>query len=488
MKRLNKILPILLFVLCAFVMVGCKDKNNDDNINDDDDNRPIITPNDETVHIKYWHANGAALTTVLEKIKADFEAKYNGKYIVDLTSYGDYTTLRDTIASSIAAGDAPTAAQTYPDHVSLYLEGEALASLDRYINDPTYGMSKEEQAQFIEGFWAEGTIYDKVGRRYAMPFNKSTELMYYNKDMFDKYGWSVPTTWDEVIAICEKFKQTTEYQKAVSEYDGLVYGLGYDSEANLFITLTQQYGATFTSFDAIGKGVYNAFGANATDTAKSKLALSWFYQQYQKGNVATSTAFGVNYCSDAFKNGQCIMIIGSSAGASYHNGLESIVTKFTTGVAAVPQKDVKNGQVIQQGTNVSLFKCATAEEELGGWLWLKHMVSYESALIWATETSYFPIRKDVINSKAYQNHINGVTVVENLDGTTTEIQGTPSLSAQAKKTGLLQQNWFYTTAAFPGSAKARDEAEIIVQRLLYGADRPTIDTVYQEAYNSILFD
>lgn len=148
MKRVNKILPILLFVLCAFVMVGCKgggEENNPGEIIDDDD-RPIITPNDETVHISYWHANGAALTTVLESIKADFEAKYKGKYIVDLTSYGDYTTLRDTISSSIAAGDAPTAAQTYPDHVSLYLEGEALASLNRYMKHPTYGMTADEQA------------------------------------------------------------------------------------------------------------------------------------------------------------------------------------------------------------------------------------------------------------------------------------------------------------------------------------------------------
>ncbi len=471
MKKMNKILSFLLLALTAFVFVGCGGGNK---------------PTDGAIHIRYWHANGAELTTVLEKIKAEFEKKYEEKYVVDLTSYGDYTTLRDTIAGSIAAGDAPTAAQTYPDHVSLYLEGAALVSLDKYINDPEYGMSKEEQAQFIDGFWNEGTIYDAAGTRYAMPFNKSTELMYYNKDIFTKYGWNVPTTWDEVIDICEKFKQTTEYQKAVTDYDGLVYGLGYDSEANLFITFTQQYGATYTSFDAQGNGIYNAFGANAADTAKSKEALSWYYTQYQNKNIATTTAFGANYCSDAFKNGQCIMTIGSSAGASYNDGQNSTTTKFTTGVSAVPQLNTENGQVIQQGTNVSLFECATAEEELGGWLWLKHMVSYESALTWATETSYFPIRKDVINSKKYQNHINGVIEIEAADGTVTEMPGEPTLRAQAKKAGLAQQNWFYTNIAFPGSSKARDKAETMVQRLLYGSDQPTIDQVYQEAYDSIM--
>lgn len=467
MKKMNKIICLFVLVASMFAVVSCKDDKNDN-----------------AIHIKYWHANGAELTTVLEQIKADFEAKYDGKYVVDLTSYGDYQTLRDTIAGSIAAGDAPTAAQTYPDHVSLYLEGNALASLDKYINDPVNGMSADEQAQIIEGFWAEGVIYDEAGTRYAMPFNKSTELMYYNKDMFEKYNWNVPTTWDEVIEICEKFKQTTEYQTAVTAYEGLVYGLGYDSEANLFITFTQQYGATYTSFDANGQGVFNAFGGNAEDTAKSKSALNWYYQQYLKKNIATTTAFGANYCSDAFKNGQCIMTIGSSAGASYNDGQNSNGEKFTTGVAPVPQVNPEKGQVIQQGTNVSLFKCADAEVELGGWLWLKHMVSYESALRWATNTSYFPIRKDVINSKQYQNHINGIIEIE-VDGQIIEQQGQVSLRAQAKKAGIGQQNWFYTNIAFPGSSKARDKAETMVQRLLYGSDNPTVDQVYQEAFDSL---
>jgi multiple sugar transport system substrate-binding protein len=218
--------------------------------------------------IEYWHANGAALTTVLEQIKASFEEKYP-EYEVTLVSYGDYTTLRDTITGAIAGGVTPTAAQTYPDHVALYLQGKSLVALDKYINDPKYGMTKEEQAQFVEGFWNEGTIYDEAGTRYAMPFNKSTELMYYNADIFAKYKWNVPQTWDDVVSVAEAWKKTPEYTAAVQKYgQNQVFGMGYDSEANLFITLTQQYGATYTSFDANGKGVFNAFGAVEADTLK----------------------------------------------------------------------------------------------------------------------------------------------------------------------------------------------------------------------------
>lgn len=480
MKKFTKIAILLLMITITFTFVGCN--QSETGKNPGGENKPPVNP--DAITIKYWHANGAALTTVLEKIKAEFEKKYEGKYVVELTSFGDYNTLRDTITSSIAAGDAPTAAQTYPDHVSLYLSGKALQSLDKYINDPEYGMTEEEQAQFIEGFWNEGTIYDKEGTRYALPFNKSTELMYYNADIFNKYKWNVPTTWDEVIDIAKRWKQTGEYKKAVDTYgESLVYAMGYDSEANLFITFTQQYGANYTAFDENGVGRFNAFGYNADDTAKSKAAMQWYLNNYKAGYIATTTAFGANYCSDAFKNGQCIMTIGSSAGASYNDGQQSTTTKFTTGVASVPQYDKNNGQVIQQGTNVSLFDCVNEEEELGGWLWLKHMVSYESVLTWALETSYFPIRKDVLNSEAYQNHVKGITIAG--DGSQIINQ---TIAAKAKQAGLAQQDWFYTNIAFPSSSRARDEAETIVQRILYGTPAPTIDQVYKDAYNSIMND
>lgn len=471
MKKISKIAIFLLLLICGFGMTSCNTESNEIGGGGD-------YTEDGKLIIEYWHANGAALTTVLETIKADFEAK-NPQYYVKLVSYGDYTTLRDTVGSAISGGIQPTAAQTYPDHVSLYLEGKALQSLDKYINDPQYGISEEEQSQFIEGFWAEGTIYDQAGTRYAMPFNKSTELMYYNADMFTKYGWSVPSTWEEVIAICEAWKLTPEYSEATKSYPGLVYPLGYDSEANMFITLTQQTGATYTSLDSTNKGVYNAFGDNAEDTLKSKTVMNWYLEQFKAKNMATSTAFGTDYCSDAFKNGQCIMTIGSSAGASYNDGSESTVKKFTTGVTAVPQMDTEKGQVIQQGTNVSLFICDTAEEELGGWLWLKHMVSYESALTWALETSYFPTRKDVLNSTEYQNHINGKKVLESGQ----VIEGVVSLAAKAKQAGLAQQNWFFTNVAFPGSSQARDYGETIVQNILYGGI--TTDKAYENAYSKL---
>ncbi|MGN0204342.1 MAG: ABC transporter substrate-binding protein [Coprococcus sp.] len=38
---------------------------------------------------------------------------------------------------------------------------------------------------------------------YAVPYMANAAGILYNKDIFDEHGWTIPTTWDELIALCE---------------------------------------------------------------------------------------------------------------------------------------------------------------------------------------------------------------------------------------------------------------------------------------------
>ena len=469
---------ILLFVLC-FALVGCNRHQGGGNIKDVEIPEELTK---ERIEVEFWHAMGTENQLLIAKIIDDFEKHYAAEgYNINVTQtpLGEYGILRDAITSNIVVGEQPTLAQTYPDHVALYIAGKAMQELDSY-NNSKWGLGADQE-QYIDGFFAEGKIYDAAGTLYSLPFNKSTEVLYYNKTIFAKYGWEVPQTWDEVVAICEAFAETTEYQN-FKNAEKQVAGFSYDSEANLFITFTQQWGGEYTGYeDTTGNGTkVGDKGYILFDNDQSKAAIKFYYENFKKGYMVTKTHFGTNYSSDAFKAGQCIMTLGSSAGAKYNVPTDS---SFEVGVAPYPQYSMENPQVIQQGTNVSLFKCPTAEEELAGWLWIKHMISYESALKWALDTSYFPTRKDVLNSEEYQNHILGNKVA----GDGSIVQGVQTVAAKAKQAGLLQQDWFYTNIAFPGSSKARDNAEIIVQQILYGSGK-SIDKVFADAYNSILND
>ncbi len=77
------------------------------------------------------------------------------------------------------------------------------------------------------GFSREGLLYDLTqdlgkdrwglspgmfathsykGRIYGIPLFPSAEMVWYNKEIFGKYGWKVPQTWDEFLTLCERIK------------------------------------------------------------------------------------------------------------------------------------------------------------------------------------------------------------------------------------------------------------------------------------------
>ncbi len=455
---MKKILCSIAILLATITLAGC------------------VMPGTGTgkTKITFWHAMGQTNQVIIQEMIDSFVAAYP-MFEVEQVSQGGYTDLRDKILYSVPVGEQPTIAQAYPDHVAAYLTAEAVVDLAKYVDssaatstqinyttDPNWattaaatqqiGWTAADKADFVQAFYQEGSVYGD-GKMYCVPFNKSTEVLFYNKDFFQayaadlaKYGvqadgsWNNPT-WEQIEGIAAFYKTSAEYNALEESKKATAAGFSADSEANLFITLTQQWGGKYTGFDATGKGQY------LFNNDQSKEAIGWFVENYKNGLFGTSTKFGTDYSSDAFKAMQCIMTIGSSAGASYNT-----TSAFTTGVTQYPQRaDGQNKQVIQQGTNVCLFKSDDAMEELGGWLFMKWMTNYENALLWSTRTAYFPIRQSVYNSAEFQASVN--------DGST---------KSQAQIIGWSQQSLFYTSEAFNGSSKARDEAEALVRAVLVG--------------------
>ena len=154
---------ILLFVLC-FALVGC-DGNQGHTGPADADIPEELTK--EQIEVEFWHAMGTENQLLIAKIIDDFEKHYAAEgYNINVTQtpLGEYGILRDAITSNIVVGEQPTLAQTYPDHVALYIAGKAMQELDSY-NNSKWGLGAEQE-QYIDGFFAEGKIYDAAGTLY----------------------------------------------------------------------------------------------------------------------------------------------------------------------------------------------------------------------------------------------------------------------------------------------------------------------------------
>lgn len=503
---MKKFLTAIVAVLAIFTLTACDISGGG-------------TTDGDKIEITFWHAMGQEKQKVIQKMIDTFEAQYpNVK--VTASSQGGYGDLQSKIQDNLRGGAGPVVAQTYPDHVVAYLtSNDAVVDLNKYANDPEVGFDamNVNPDNFFANFWEEGKKYDDLGSLYSMPFNKSTEVLFYNKDIFKKYDWFVEVlkysaddvysvynanvtdesgklvtvgkrefkddfvwnpTWEEIIKIGNAFKATSEYSaKEIDANDNEVdvqrYALGYDSEDNLMITLTQQL-AAMDANDTYGAKGEDAFVRFNSETNKGeftfldknnpypKAAMDYYKKHADEKLFAIATTLGGDYCSDFFKNQRIIMTIGSSAGASYNDG-----GGFTVGVATYPQfeESVKAGeqQVIQQGTNLTLFTQRDKEVEKYGWLWILWLTNYDNAKLWSTETSYFTTRKDVYDSKEYQDFYNGIKYT---DGGEKYTQW--SLSQEVIKVGLSQEKWFYTNVVFNGTSKARDAGEGIVVAVVSG--------------------
>ena len=272
---------------------------------------PAVGYDGSEVTITFSHTMNATYQGVLDKYIAKFNEMYPN-ITVEHTQVGGYDEVRDQIKTELTAGNQPDIAYCYPDHVALYNVAKAVVPLNSFIdstievtdalgNKTVLGLTAEQIADFIPGYYAEGAVFDNAGTMYTMPMSKSTEVLYYNKTFFDANGLSVPTTWDEMEALCKK----------ILEIDPDCIPLGYDSEANWFITMCEQYNSPYTSSQ---RGKYFLFN-NDQNKAFVKEFRSW----YEAGYLTTQELYG-GYTSGLFTeltDKNSYMSIGSTGGSMH---------------------------------------------------------------------------------------------------------------------------------------------------------------------------
>ena len=165
------------------------------------------------------------------------------------------------------------------------------------------------------------------------------------------------------------------------------------------------------------------------------------------------------------------MAIGYSSSLTYYESLDG---SFTTGVTTYPQmtrvNDVEK-QVIQSGSNLSLFECVDKQEELFGWLFIKYLTSYESQLEWTTRTNFFPVRKDVIISEEFQDVLNNLLN-----------SNSSCLLGDVYKVLISQLDYLYAVPNFDDSLS---KGKFIINAILYNQKEYDIDKAIKDALNKI---
>ena len=399
------------------------------------------------VTITFYHTMGASLREVLDAYIADFNALYPNITIVH-EQVGSYDDVREQISTQITVGNQPNIAYCYPDHVALYNLAQAVTTLDELIasqievtradgTTEILGLTAEQQADFIVGYYNEGKQFGD-GLMYTLPMSKSTEVLYYNKTFFDANNIPVPTTWDELEAVCAQIKAI----------DPNSIPLGYDSEANWFITMCEQSGSPYTS----ASGDHYLFN-NETNRAFVKKFNEW----YQKGYLTTQNLYG-SYTSGLFvtlEGTKSYMSIGSSAGANHQRpDFVDGERPFEVGITTIPQLDASNPKVISQGPSLCIFQKENPQEVIASWLFVKFLTTnVEFQAEFGMTSGYLPVLKSVGDNEFYAEFL-------------ASADGKEYLTALAAKICLEQQHAYYTSPAFNGSSAARDQVGALMTKCL----------------------
>ena len=407
-----------------------------------------VTYNGEPVTIKFYHTMGANLRGVLEAYIEEFNALYPN-ITIEHSQVGNYDDVREQISTEISVGNQPNIAYCYPDHVAMYNIAKAVQTLDKYIDSTVeveradgtteiLGLTEEQKADFIAGYYNEGKEYGD-GLMYSMPMSKSTEVLYYNKTFFDANNLTVPTTWEELEAVCAEIKKI----------DPNSIPLGYDSEANWFITMTEQYGSPYTS----AEGDHYLF-----DDAQNHAFVKMFNEWFNKGYLTTQNIYG-SYTSGLFVSTSEVksyMSIGSSAGATHQRPSANSDGSypFEVGIATIPQVDAANPKVISQGPSLCIFAKADEQEVVASWLFVKFLATtVEFQAEFSMASGYVPVLKSVAQNPVYADFIS-------------KADGGNNIAALSAKVCLDQEEAYYTSPAFNGSSEARDQVGALMTKCL----------------------
>lgn len=417
------------------------------------------------VTITFYHTMGSNLTAVLDAYIPEFN-KLFPNITVNYTSVGSYDDCRDQISKELTVGNQPNIAYCYPDHVALYNLAKAVTTLDDLIasketvthadgTTETLGLTDEQIADFIEGYYNEGKQFGD-GLMYSMPMSKSTEVLYYNKTFFDQNNIALPKTWDELEAVCQQIKTI----------DPNSIPLGYDSEANWFITMTEQYGSPYTS----ATGDHFLF-----DNDQNKAFVKTFNDWYNKGYLTTQSLYGA-YTSGLFTTLDGVrsyMSIGSSAGATHQRPAKNADGSypFEVGIATIPQVDASNPKVISQGPSLCIFQKSNPQEVIASWLFVKFLTTnVDFQAEFGMASGYVPVLKSVSANPVYADFIG-------------KADGGDYVSALAAKVCLEQEDAYYTSPAFNGSSEARSQVGALLTKclVLTGDVDGQIDKAFQDA-------
>ena len=422
---------------------------------------------DETrpVEIIFWAKNDTnqTQTDIYKQAMADFMALYPN-ITVTMRLYTDYNSIYRDVLTNISTDTTPNVCITYPDHIATYLEGNnVVVALDELMADPMFGLGGSAlkfdgptREEIVPEFLQEGVI---GGKQYAMPYMRSTEAVYINREFVEKLGYEVPDilTWDFIWEASEKAMEKDADGNFLLNGQKTLIPFIYKSTDNMMISMLRQLDAGYST----DRGEVLIFN----DTTREILE-----EVYEHAKSRAFSTFGISSYPGNFLNaGQCVFAIDSTAGATWMGSEAPLldihkeqVVPFTTVVRPIPQYDPEHPRMISQGPSVCVFSKEDSQEVLASWLFVQFLMTNEVQIAYSSTEGYLPVTLKAQQSEAYQDYLSrkGEDNREHYD-----------VKIEASELLLNNMQNTFVTPVFNGSTDLRQAAGQMIEETAKGARR-----------------
>ena len=334
--------------------------------------------------ISFWHSMGGVNGEALDTLVKQFNEENEYGITVDAQYQGEYDDSLNKLKSAQIGNMGADLVQVYEIGTRFMIDSGWIVPMQEMIDGDGYDLSQIEP-----NLAAYYTIDNEL---YSMPFNSSTPILYYNKDMFEKAG--ITEVPDSLEGIGEIGQQLLDNGGAGEAMSMGIYGWFFEQ-------LISKQGLEYANNGNGRKEAATAVAVDENGAAKNILTV---WKDLNDKGFAPIVGKGGDAGLADFSAGKSAITLGSTA--SLKQILQDVNGKFEVGTAYFPKVSSSDeGGVSIGGASLWALDNQDPKKLRATWEFIKFLISPESQAYWNAQTGYFPVTVAAQEEETFKQNV-----------------------------------------------------------------------------------
>ncbi len=370
MKKLFTLaLALVLSLSCLSALSGCANAS------------PLDPKNPVTLTM--WHNYGGDMQATMDYLIDQFNSTVGKEQgiVINVAAISSSSELNRSLAmianGDPGAPDMPDIFTGYPKVALQFYEKGMLADLDDFF-------TSDELSAYIDAFVTEGRLSD--GGLYVFPIAKSTEVLYLNQTLFDKFSAATGASSDKLSTFEGLAELSAEYYAWT---DSLTPDIANDGKQ--FYAADSWFNVAEVGAVQLGSSIFNGEALSLEGNTFKHI-----YETVYIPAVHGGFAIYDGYSSDLSKTGDIVCSTGSSAGILFYGDTitytDGTVEQVEYSILPYPVFEGGTKTAIQRGGGLMVAR-SDEKKEYAAAEFIKWLTDAEQNMKFVDETGYLPVTK-----------------------------------------------------------------------------------------------